>query len=151
MILLLEYCAPTSSSLYTSFISYFSFSLIYHFVLCILFPSFPTFCTFLFFFFSPPSCFKFLFCTFVSSKYPSFFSLCVVIFFSFTSSRSFRLLRYFRVSSIHQIPLLVSTCACLRGRASIRASGNILFTPLCLSSLNSAARLSARFLFLFSL
>lgn len=32
-----------------------------------------------------------------------------------------------------------------------RVSGNILFTPLCLSSLNSAARLSARFLFLFSL
>lgn len=55
-------------------------------------------------------------------------------------------------SSIHRIPLLVSMCACfLRGRASTRASGNILFTPLCLSSLNSAARLSARFLFLFSL
>ena len=40
-------------------------------------------------------------------------------------------------------------CACLCGRAFTWTSGNILFTPFSLSSLNSAARLSARFLFFF--
>lgn len=77
---------------------------------------------------------------------------CYYLLFMFTSSRSFRLLRYFRLSFTRQIPLLASICTCLRGlgRAST-ANGNILFTPFCLSSLNSAARLSARFLFLFSL
>lgn len=71
---------------------------------------------------------------------------CFVVFSLFTSSRSSRLFRYLRLSSICQIPFLAS-----RGRAFTRANGNILFTPFSLSSLNFAARLSVRFLFLFSL
>lgn len=54
--------------------------------------------------------------------------------------------RYLRLSSICQILFLAS-----RGRAFTRANGNILFTPFSLSSLNFAARLSVRFLFLLSL
>lgn len=73
-------------------------------------------------------------------------SRCFVVFSLFTSSRSSRLFRYLRLSSICQIPFLAS-----RGRAFTRANGNILFTPFSLSSLNFAARLSVRFLFLFSL
>lgn len=57
-----------------------------------------------------------------------------------------RLFRYLRLSSICQILFLAS-----RGRAFTRANGNILFTPFSLSSLNFAARLSVRFLFLLSL
>lgn len=50
-----------------------------------------------------------------------FFILTVCRYFRFVhiSSHSFRLLRYFHFSSsIRQIPLLASTCACLRERAS---------------------------------
>lgn len=84
-------------------------------------------------------------CSFISS---SIFrsSRCFVVFSLFTSSRSSRLFHYLRLSSICQILFLAS-----RGRAFTRANGNILFTPFSLSSLNFAARLSVRFLFLFSL
>lgn len=153
VIFLLEHYAFTSSSFYTllKLCLIFFFSSIYHFVLCILFS---LNCTFLnVFIFDDLMISFFLYSLFFLSSSIFFiphvldsftmlsfllvsFSLCIVISSSFTSLRSFHL------SSIRQIPLFASMCACLRRRGSTRASGgNILFIPLCLSSLNSAARL----------
>lgn len=74
------------------------------------------------------------------------FSLCIVISSLFTSLRSFHL------SSIRQIPLFASMCACLRGRGSTRASEREYFVYSALSQFfEFCGPPSARFLFLFSL